>query len=324
MISVAKFIQDDLGAALGAATSKDPAKGALSGAFAAVMAETIAEMMVDKPAEAMQKSMEKGEAVTMESFLQSYDVSAKKAAEIAKVITAATALALNLDVEVAGYVANNALKNNFAQFALLAAVSAFDAYEQDLVANRDAIIDLMVEKTGMSRETAATTFDTMMQTGRLASMVANLIPGRKKAVDGIAKAGRALMKKGEEKLAAQNAPQAKGQPQPNGQPARAEAEAQPAPSHLQQADQPSESFFQGTKYSPKVAEQMRNRDMHGFPEGVKMFEKDGTVTKITGGDGITRDMLKIPGEYKGKQGNFEFIKEPDGTINHRFFRPTTD
>jgi hypothetical protein len=27
------------------------------------------------------------------------------------------------------------------------------------------------------------------------------------------------------------------------------------------------------------------------------------------------------GEYKGKEGNFEFIKEADGNINHRFFKP---
>lgn len=45
------------------------------------------------------------------------------------------------------------------------------------------------------------------------------------------------------------------------------------------------------------------------------------MTKITGGDGIVRDMLKIPGEYRGKQDVFEFIKEPDGSINHRLFRP---
>lgn len=32
-------------------------------------------------------------------------------------------------------------------------------------------------------------------------------------------------------------------------------------------------------------------------------------------------MLKIPGRYRGKNGNFEFIKEPDGSMNHRLFKP---
>ena len=43
---------------------------------------------------------------------------------------------------------------------------------------------------------------------------------------------------------------------------------------------------------------------------------------ITGGDGIKRLKLEIPGWYIGKNGMFEFIKEPDNTINHRFFRVT--
>lgn len=47
------------------------------------------------------------------------------------------------------------------------------------------------------------------------------------------------------------------------------------------------------------------------------------MTKIKGGDGVVRDMLKIPAEYRGKQGVFEFIKESDGAINHRLFKPTS-
>jgi filamentous hemagglutinin len=46
-----------------------------------------------------------------------------------------------------------------------------------------------------------------------------------------------------------------------------------------------------------------------------------TVSKITGGDGVTRDMLRIPGGYRGKDGFFEFIKEANGSINHRLFKP---
>jgi filamentous hemagglutinin len=81
-------------------------------------------------------------------------------------------------------------------------------------------------------------------------------------------------------------------------------------------------FFVDTTYSDKVLSQMKEGDFHAFPESIKAFQEAGQVSKITGGDGIARDMLRIPGEYKCKQGFFEFIKEADGTINHRFFRPT--
>ncbi len=80
-------------------------------------------------------------------------------------------------------------------------------------------------------------------------------------------------------------------------------------------------FFAGTKYTDKVLGQIKTGDLHAFPESVKAFQEAGQVTKITGGDGVVRDMLKIPGEYRGKQGVFEFIKEPDGLINHRLFKP---
>ncbi len=81
-------------------------------------------------------------------------------------------------------------------------------------------------------------------------------------------------------------------------------------------------FFAGTKYTDKVLGQIKTGDLHGFPESVTTFQGAGQVTKITGGDGVVRDMLKIPGEYRGKQGVFEFIKESDGSINHRLFKPT--
>jgi uncharacterized protein RhaS with RHS repeats len=82
-------------------------------------------------------------------------------------------------------------------------------------------------------------------------------------------------------------------------------------------------FFAGTKYTGKVLGQMKQGDFHAFPESVKGFQEAGQLSKITEGDGFVRDMLKIPGEYRGKQGVFEFIKEADGTINHRLFRPNS-
>ncbi|MDO5615800.1 MAG: hypothetical protein Q4G16_06395 [Cruoricaptor ignavus] len=83
----------------------------------------------------------------------------------------------------------------------------------------------------------------------------------------------------------------------------------------------NQSFFEGTKYTNKVLGQMKKGDFHGFPESVKAFEASGIRSIIKGGDGVTRQMLKIPGGYGSKKGFFEFIKEADGMINHRLFRP---
>ncbi|MGH8601617.1 MAG: RHS repeat domain-containing protein [Gammaproteobacteria bacterium] len=83
----------------------------------------------------------------------------------------------------------------------------------------------------------------------------------------------------------------------------------------------AKDFFAGTKYTDKVLGQMKQGDFHAFPESVKGFQEAGQLSKLTGGDGVVRDMLKIPGEYRGKEGAFEFIKEADGAINHRLFRP---
>jgi filamentous hemagglutinin len=67
--------------------------------------------------------------------------------------------------------------------------------------------------------------------------------------------------------------------------------------------------------------QIKAGDLHGLPEIVTTFQGAGQVTEIIGGDGVVRDMLKIPDEYRGKQGVFEFIKESDGSINYRLFKP---
>ena len=62
-------------------------------------------------------------------------------------------------------------------------------------------------------------------------------------------------------------------------------------------------------------------DFHRFPENVKAFEEMGKVTWRRSGDGIFRKWIEIPGGYKGKEGFFEFLVEPNGTINHRIFNP---
>ena len=85
---------------------------------------------------------------------------------------------------------------------------------------------------------------------------------------------------------------------------------------------PQPSFFNGTRYTDKVLRQATQNDYHGFPDSVRAFEDSGTVSDITGGDGVTRQMLSIPGGYQGRLGIFDFAKEINGDTNHRVFRPT--
>lgn len=88
------------------------------------------------------------------------------------------------------------------------------------------------------------------------------------------------------------------------------------------------SFFDGTHYTSKVLSRMQKGagEFHSFPDIVRNFESFGTVGSVTGGDGIVRPILRIPGSYmnsKGKvaEGVFEFMKESNGAINHRYFNP---
>ena len=83
------------------------------------------------------------------------------------------------------------------------------------------------------------------------------------------------------------------------------------------------SFFEGTQYTQKVLTQMQGGvgEFHSFPESVTAFESAGSVRTITGGDGVVRQMLEIPGSYGARDGVFQFIKEADGAINHRLFVP---
>ncbi|PID44175.1 MAG: hypothetical protein CSB47_11590 [Proteobacteria bacterium] len=74
----------------------------------------------------------------------------------------------------------------------------------------------------------------------------------------------------------------------------------------------------------RLKRQMQQGDFHSFPESVKGFQDAGKVSKLKGGDGVVRDKLEIPGGYRGREGKFEFIKEPDGSINHRLFKPNRE
>ncbi|HIW05934.1 MAG TPA: VENN motif pre-toxin domain-containing protein [Candidatus Ignatzschineria merdigallinarum] len=83
----------------------------------------------------------------------------------------------------------------------------------------------------------------------------------------------------------------------------------------------NENFFKNSWYTDKVKNQAASGDYHGFPSSVDHFSGAGKMTEIIGGDGITRYKLEIPGEYRGRTGVFEYIRDPDGKINHRLFVP---
>ena len=59
--------------------------------------------------------------------------------------------------------------------------------------------------------------------------------------------------------------------------------------------------------------------MHSFPRSVDAFEKDGVRFVKKGGDGKIYEHLHIKGSYRGKDGVFEYIKDSNGNITHRFF-----
>ncbi|MEM7311352.1 MAG: DUF6531 domain-containing protein [Planctomycetota bacterium] len=85
--------------------------------------------------------------------------------------------------------------------------------------------------------------------------------------------------------------------------------------------------LKGTRYTDKVRRQMEPNprtgrpDHHGFPREVDNYAGDGTQTTIRGEDGIDRTQVELPGSLNGRDGVFEWLIEPGGTVNHRLFRP---
>ena len=84
--------------------------------------------------------------------------------------------------------------------------------------------------------------------------------------------------------------------------------------------------LKGTFYSEKVIKQMLPNlktgitDFHGFPKIVDNYAKYGKINKITGRDGIYRTKINLDGSFRGNKGSFEWIIEPDNSINHRIFK----
>ena len=61
-------------------------------------------------------------------------------------------------------------------------------------------------------------------------------------------------------------------------------------------------------------------------EAAVVLNSAGTISTIKGGDGVMRQIFEIPGSYPSSGGTwyngvFQFIKEPNGVINHRLFVP---
>jgi len=84
------------------------------------------------------------------------------------------------------------------------------------------------------------------------------------------------------------------------------------------------TFFEGAQYSSKVISQMNNIDdlYHVFPICVDGYAiKFGKAFTQIGTDGNVYNWLRLEGSWAGKSGYFEYIKDANGIINHRYFVP---
>ena len=74
----------------------------------------------------------------------------------------------------------------------------------------------------------------------------------------------------------------------------------------------------GTKYTDKVNRQMDGNDLdHKLPSLIDKQVDAAKAKKITGGDGIERTKVELPGSINGKEGNYSWIIEPDKTMRQR-------
>ena len=66
----------------------------------------------------------------------------------------------------------------------------------------------------------------------------------------------------------------------------------------------------GIKYTNKVKRQMSGKDLdHNFPSLIDTQADAAKVIKITGGDGISRTKVDLPGSINGKDGNFRVLSQ---------------
>ena len=78
----------------------------------------------------------------------------------------------------------------------------------------------------------------------------------------------------------------------------------------------------GIRYTDKVIKQMNNAaDLnHSFPSIIDTLVDIKSGRPLKGKDGIIRNLVELPGSINDTLGFFEYIFEPDGWCNHRFFR----
>ncbi len=331
-----KLLHAGLGATTGAIMAKE--KGALAGAMGAFVAETFAEMLSpDKPMQKMKAlQAEKGRPLTAQEFtdyyqaeLQAYQPRVGQVEDWAHLTAATAALLAHQDVTVASMAAKNAVENNFALLAFYGVMAAsvaysgyqvYNAYEEGgpTAALQQLGIEVVVNAGGavVGRAVGAVVYKVggiaypTLQAALTAVLdkTPELRMALGKMVDKLVLASDAVAQSALGKAAA-----------------KAEQKLTQMESKiwdkLRLRGAAEKDFFKDAKYSDKVLRQMRQEDYHAFPESVSAFQGDGKVSKIIGGDGIERLILRIPGEYRGKKGMFELIKEADGTINHRLFRP---
>ena len=83
-----------------------------------------------------------------------------------------------------------------------------------------------------------------------------------------------------------------------------------------------EASSNGIRYTDKVIKQMDNASdlNHAFPAIIDTFFNKGSSQLIKGGDGVTRKIIRIHGSINNTEGFFEYIIEPNGLCNHRFFK----
>ena len=84
----------------------------------------------------------------------------------------------------------------------------------------------------------------------------------------------------------------------------------------------NEIYTNGIRYTDKVLKQLENAEdlRHAFPSAVDSFVDINSGRKLKGGDGVVRSIIELPGNINNTPGVFEYIIEPNGLCNHRFFR----
>jgi len=89
------------------------------------------------------------------------------------------------------------------------------------------------------------------------------------------------------------------------------------------AEEETTNPLAGTSYTSKVIEQASNSadTYHSFPSMIDGFPTDQNACTITGNDGIARTQVSLPGAINQVPGNYTWIIEPNGEINHRQFDP---